>query len=151
LGQTYWKEQWPKPDKNNPTTFDPGLFWKHGGSLFFGNDWSAEIAVGCYNPTSKLCCHCNVQLGTMDDTDIRQLALFYLTLEHMCKEIKEMEHHQFLTNFSPFWKSTTEFGTKNSWQHAVALMPVTSRCGLLELACSMALYVLHVLPYFMLS
>lgn len=46
---------------------------------------------------------------------------------------------------SPFWKSTTEVGTKNPWQHAVAPIPVTSRCARLELACSMALYVLHVL------
>jgi hypothetical protein len=48
---------------------------------------------------------------------------------------------------SPFWKSTTDVGTKNPWQHAVAPIPVTSRCGLLELACSIALYVLHVLGY----
>lgn len=46
---------------------------------------------------------------------------------------------------SPFWKSTTDVGTKNPWQHAVAPIPVTSRCGRLELACSMALQVLHVL------
>ena len=52
------------------------------------------------------------------------------------------------THLSPFWKSTTEVGTKKPWQQVVAPMPVTSRCGLLKLACSMALYVLHVLGYF---
>jgi hypothetical protein len=31
------------------------------------------------------------------------------------------------THLSPFWKSTTDVGTKNPWQHAVAPMPVTSR------------------------
>ena len=51
------------------------------------------------------------------------------------------------TNLSPFWKSTTEVGTKNPWQQAVAPMPVTSRCGRLEFASSMALYVLQVLGY----
>jgi hypothetical protein len=51
------------------------------------------------------------------------------------------------TYLSPFWKSTTEVGTKNLWQQAVAPMPVTSRCAWLELACSIALYVLHVLGY----
>ena len=50
-------------------------------------------------------------------------------------------------NLSPFWKSTTDVGMKNPWQHAVAPMPVTSRCGRLEFACSIALYVLHVLGY----
>jgi hypothetical protein len=34
---------------------------------------------------------------------------------------------------------------KNPWQQAVAPIPVTSRCALLEFVCSMALYVLHVL------
>jgi len=43
------------------------------------------------------------------------------------------------TYFSPFWKSTTEARTKKPWQQAVAPMPVTSRCALLEFACSMAL------------
>ncbi len=42
------------------------------------------------------------------------------------------------TYFSPFWKSTTEVGTKKPWQHAVAPMPVISRCALLEFACSIA-------------
>ena len=51
------------------------------------------------------------------------------------------------TDLSPFWKSTTEVGTKNPWQQAVAPMPVTSRCGRLEFASSMALYVLQVLGY----
>ena len=49
------------------------------------------------------------------------------------------------THLSPFWKSTTEVGTKKPWQQAVAPMPVTSRCVRLEFACSIALYVLHVL------
>ena len=53
----------------------------------------------------------------------------------------------YCTYRSPFWKSTTDVGTKNPWQHAVAPIPVTSRCGLLEFACSIALYVLHVLGY----
>ena len=56
-------------------------------------------------------------------------------------------HAMECTYFSPFWKSTTVAGMKNPWQQAVAPMPVTSRCGLLEFACSMALYVLHVLGY----
>jgi hypothetical protein len=50
-------------------------------------------------------------------------------------------------HLSPFWKSTTEVGMKNPWQQAVAPMPVTSRCGRLEFACSIALYVLHVFGY----
>ena len=51
------------------------------------------------------------------------------------------------THLSPFWKSTTDVGTKNPWQQAVAPMPVTSRCDRRELACSIARYVLQVLHY----
>ena len=51
------------------------------------------------------------------------------------------------TYLSPFWKSTTEVGTKNPWQQAVAPIPVTSKCGWLEFANSMALYVLQILGY----
>ena len=51
------------------------------------------------------------------------------------------------TYLSPFWKSTTEVGTKNPWQQAVAPMPVTSKCDQLEFANSMALCVLQVLGY----
>jgi hypothetical protein len=43
------------------------------------------------------------------------------------------------TNLSPFWKSTTDVGTKNPWLQAVAPIPVTSRCGRHEFAFSMAL------------
>jgi hypothetical protein len=43
------------------------------------------------------------------------------------------------THLSPFWKSTTDVGTKKPWQQAVAPIPVTSRCALLEFACSIAL------------
>jgi hypothetical protein len=58
-----------------------------------------------------------------------------------------LEQLIYRTDLSPFWKSTTEEGKKKPWQQAVAPMPVMSRCGRLELACSMALYVLHVLGY----
>jgi hypothetical protein len=79
--------------------FDPNVFWKHGGSLVFGGPWSADVAAGCYNPTSQLACHCNVQLSTADDTDVREVVLYYLNSFHVYEEIKEMVRLQFLTDF----------------------------------------------------
>jgi hypothetical protein len=54
--------------------------------------------------------------------------------ENIGYDVQELQTYR-----SPFWKSTTEVGTKNPWQQAVAPMPVTSRCARLELACSIAL------------
>jgi hypothetical protein len=34
LGDTYWKKQWPRPDRNNPSAFDPNVFWKYGALSF---------------------------------------------------------------------------------------------------------------------
>ena len=34
LGDTYWKKQWPRPDGNNPSAFDPDAFWKYGALVF---------------------------------------------------------------------------------------------------------------------
>jgi hypothetical protein len=107
LGNTYWKKQWPKPDRNNPSMFDPNVFWKYGGSLLFGEQQSADVAAGCYNPTSQLACRCHVQLSTADDTDFCQVVLYYLNSFHMYVEIKEMVCLQFPTNFKKQWKHQT--------------------------------------------
>jgi hypothetical protein len=98
LGNTYWKKQWPR-DGNNPSMFDPNLFWKYGGSLLFGGLQSANITAGRYNPTSQLSCHCHVQLSTADDTDVREVVLYYLNSFHVYEEIKEMVRLQFPTDF----------------------------------------------------
>ncbi|KAI9437866.1 hypothetical protein BJY52DRAFT_1196235 [Lactarius psammicola] len=105
LGNTYWKKQWPIHDGNDLLAFDPNVFWKFGGSLLFGDDWSADINVGRYNPTSRLACHCDIQLTTADDTDIRQVVLYYLNSYHVYEEIKEMERLQFPTDFKKRWRS----------------------------------------------
>jgi hypothetical protein len=109
LGNTYWKKQWPKPDgnKHNLSNFDPDVFWKYGGPLLFGNERSADIAAGRYNPTSRLSCHCEVQLATADDTDIRQVVLYYLNSFHVYEEIREMARLQFPTTFEKRWKDQT--------------------------------------------
>ena len=70
----------------------------------------------------------------------------------ICLNVNTLHIHHWVdeciwTHLSPFWKSTTEAGTKKPWQQAVAPMPVTSRWCLLEFVCSIALYVLHVLGY----
>ena len=79
--------------------FDPDVFWKYGGTLLFGSLRSADVAAGCYDPTSRLACRCHVQLTTADDTDIREVVLYYLNLFHMYEEIKEMVRLQFPTRF----------------------------------------------------
>jgi hypothetical protein len=107
LGSTYWKKQWPKNDGNNPLAFDPDIFWKYSGSLLFGGLWSANVAAGCYNPTSQLACHCHVQLSTADDTDFCEVVLYYLNSFHMYEEIKEMVRLQFLADFKKQWKYRT--------------------------------------------
>jgi hypothetical protein len=104
LGDTYWKKQWPRPDGNNPSAFDPGTFWKYGGPLLFGNERSADVAAGRYNPTSWLACRCDVDLATADDTDIRQVILYYLNTFHVYEEIKEMERFLFPTTFKKRWE-----------------------------------------------
>jgi hypothetical protein len=63
--------------------FDPNIFWKYSSSLLFGEQQSADVAAGCYNPTSQLACRCHVQLSTADDTDFHQVVLYYLNLFHM--------------------------------------------------------------------
>ncbi|KAF8257366.1 hypothetical protein EI94DRAFT_1818097 [Lactarius quietus] len=104
LGNMYWKKQWPKPDADNPSTFNPNLFWKYGSALLFSKQQSADVTAGNYDPTSQLACHCNVQLTTVDDTDIRQVVLYYLNSFHVHEEIKEMECIQFPANFKKRWK-----------------------------------------------
>ncbi|KAF8262933.1 hypothetical protein EI94DRAFT_639978 [Lactarius quietus] len=104
LGNTYWKKQWPKPDADNPSTFDPSAFWKYGGVLLFGEQRSADVAAGRYDPTSRLACRCDIQLTTADDTDIRQVVLYYLNSFHVHEEIREMERIQFPANFEKRWK-----------------------------------------------
>jgi hypothetical protein len=104
LGNTYRKKQWPKPDAGNPSTFDPNTFWKHGGALLFGDQRSADVAAGRYDPRSRLACCCDVQLSMADDTDICQVVLYYLNSFHVYEEIKEMECIQFLANFKRRWK-----------------------------------------------
>ncbi|KAN0129458.1 hypothetical protein V8E53_012640 [Lactarius tabidus] len=105
LGNTYWKKQWPKPDADNPSTFDPNAFWKYGGALLFGDQRSADVAAGRYDPRSRLACGCDVQLTTADDIDIRQVTLYYLNSFHLHEEIKEMERIQFPADFERRWKS----------------------------------------------
>jgi hypothetical protein len=107
LGNTYWKKQWPKPDRNNPSMFDPNIFWKYSSSLLFGKQQSADVTAGCYNPTSQLACCCHVQLSTADDTDFCQVVLYYLNSFHMYVEIKEMVCLQFPTDFEKQWKHQT--------------------------------------------
>jgi hypothetical protein len=105
LGNTDWKKQWPRPDGNNSSTFDPNVFWKYGHTLLFSDERSAAVAAGRYNPTSQLSCRCDVQLAMADDTDIRQVVAYYLNLFHTYEEIKEMEHLQFPTTFEKRWAS----------------------------------------------
>ncbi|KAH9009722.1 hypothetical protein EDB85DRAFT_2162357 [Lactarius pseudohatsudake] len=100
LGESYWKSQWPlaAPDANNLSlTFNPEMFWKHGGPLLFGDTENTAIANGDYNPTSPLPCGCPVQMDTANDPLIKQAALYHLNWLHAIEEIKEMEQHQFPT------------------------------------------------------
>ncbi|KAH9024436.1 hypothetical protein EDB83DRAFT_2527143 [Lactarius deliciosus] len=105
LGNTCWKKQWPRHDGNNPLAFDPNMFWKYGGSLLFSDVRSADITAGCYNPTSLLSCRCDVQLATADDTDIRQVVLYYLNSFQVYEEIREIKRLQFPTTFEKRWRS----------------------------------------------
>jgi hypothetical protein len=105
LGNTGWKKQWHKPNSNSSSTFDLNVFWKYGYTLLFGDEHSAAVAVGCYNPTSQLSCCCDVQLAMADDTDIHQMVAYYLNSFHTYEEIKEMEHLQFSTTFEKRWAS----------------------------------------------
>ena len=107
LGNSYWKKQWPKHDGNNPSTFDPDKFWKYGGTLLFGGPRSADVAAGRYDPTSRLACRCHVQLTTADDTDVREVVLYYLNSFHVYEEMKEMECFQFPTDFEKRWRRQT--------------------------------------------
>ncbi|KAI9435856.1 hypothetical protein H4582DRAFT_2079482 [Lactarius indigo] len=92
LNGTYWKLQWPRRDNpSQDTTFDPSVFWKYGGPLFFGDERSVDVAAGRHNPTSALPCGCDVQITSADDSDVRQVALYYLNSFHTIAEIKEME------------------------------------------------------------
>jgi hypothetical protein len=105
LGNTYWKKQWPKPDGNNPSAFDTDAFWKYGGALLFGVERSADVAAGRHNPTSGLACRCDVHLATADDTNIRQVVLYYLNSFHVYEEIREMERLLFPTTFEKRWEA----------------------------------------------
>ena len=77
--------------------FDPNIFWKYRCSLLFGDERSATITAGRYNPTSQLACHCDVQLDMVDDTNVCQVVVYYFNSFHMYEEIKEMERLQFPT------------------------------------------------------
>jgi hypothetical protein len=104
LGNAYWKTQWPKGDNPPTETFDANIFWKHGGPLFFGDTWSADVAAGRDKPTSFLPCRCNVQMTTADDENVRQVTLFYLNSFHVREEIKAMERLQFEDTFVRRWR-----------------------------------------------
>ncbi|KAH9035246.1 hypothetical protein EDB85DRAFT_2143898 [Lactarius pseudohatsudake] len=105
LGNSYWKRQLPKRDSPSPdATFDPNVFWKYGGPLFFGDQRSVDIASGRYNITTSLPCRCDVQMTMVDDADIRQVVLYYLNSYHAFEEIKEMERIQFPTTFEKGWR-----------------------------------------------
>ena len=106
LGNTYWKQCWPSRDNSSlDTTFDPTLFWKHGGPLFFGDTLSADVAAGHHDPSSLLPCRCDVQMSTADDPQIRQVILYHLNSRHVYEEVKEMERLQFKTTFEKRWRS----------------------------------------------
>ena len=115
LGNTYWKTQWPKQD-DSPTTFDPNVFWKHGGPLFFGDIRSADVAAGRHDPTRLLPCHCVVQMSTADDPDVRQVILYYLNSFHIYEEIKAMERIQLKDTFEKRWIH------KECWVYHIAEM-----------------------------
>jgi hypothetical protein len=104
LGNTYWKKQWLRPSVDNPSAFNPNVFWKYRGALLFSDQRSADVAAGRYDPRSQLACCCNIQPTMADDTNIRQVALYYLNSFHMHEEIKEMECIQFLADFERQWK-----------------------------------------------
>ncbi|KAH9072210.1 hypothetical protein EDB83DRAFT_2516986 [Lactarius deliciosus] len=106
LGNTYWKQQWPKHDGNvspHDNTFDPDAFWRHGGPLLFGDELSAEIAAGRFDPTSTLPCRCAVRIDTADDPDVRQAAVYQLARRHLFEEMREMERLQFPDNPDNRW------------------------------------------------
>ncbi|KAH9163207.1 hypothetical protein EDB89DRAFT_2021934, partial [Lactarius sanguifluus] len=81
----------------------PDAFWKHGGPLLFGDELSAEIAAGRFDPTSTLPCCCAVRMDTADDPDVRQAALYQLARRHLFEEIREMERLQFPDNPDNRW------------------------------------------------
>ncbi|KAH9171259.1 hypothetical protein EDB89DRAFT_1972868 [Lactarius sanguifluus] len=105
LNGTYWKLQWPKRDNpSQDATFDPSVFWKYGGPLFFGDERSVDVVAGRHSPTSALPCGCDVQMTSADDPDVRQVALYYLNSFHAIAEIKEMERLQFPAEFERRWR-----------------------------------------------
>ncbi|KAI9443054.1 hypothetical protein H4582DRAFT_2072125 [Lactarius indigo] len=110
LGNSYWKRQLPNRDSPSPDeTFDPNVFWKYGGPLFFGDQQSADVAAGRYKITTSLPCHCDVQMTMVDDTNIRQVVLYYLNSYHAFEEVKEMERIQFPATFEKRWKDQEMF------------------------------------------
>jgi hypothetical protein len=118
LGNTYWKRWWSKRTGDNLSqgstfAFDPNMFWKYGGPLLFGDQRSADIAARRHNPTSRLPCHCKVQMAAGDDTDVREAVLYHLNSFHVYEEVKQMERIQFPTTFEKRWKRQV---------HSVALM-----------------------------
>jgi hypothetical protein len=124
LNNTYWKRQWPKGDNSPPQTFfEADIFWKHGGPLFFGDTWSADVTAGRDNPTSSLPCRCDVQITTADDEDVRQVTLFYLNSFHVHEEIKAMERLQFGDSFEKRWRRQ-----EISVNHLVDMWDPTAGC-----------------------
>ncbi len=115
LGNTYWKTQWPKRDDPPTATFDPNVFWKHGGPLFFGDIRSADVAAG-HDPTRLLPCRCGVQMSMADDPDVRQVILYYLNSFHVYEEVKAMERLQFKATFEKQWRH------KENWVIHIAEM-----------------------------
>ncbi|KAH9035442.1 hypothetical protein EDB83DRAFT_2318742 [Lactarius deliciosus] len=77
--------------------------WSMGPS-FFGDQRSMDVASGCYNITTSLPCHCDIQMTMVDDTDICQVVLYYLNLYHVFEEVKEMERIQFPATFEKRWR-----------------------------------------------
>jgi hypothetical protein len=96
LGNTYWKSMWPRPLPGDVSSsnFDPARFWICGGPLFFGDEKSAEVASG-RGVASVLYCHCEVQMDSADDDEVRQTVLYHLNMNHASAEIKEMDRLQF--------------------------------------------------------
>src|SRR6266566_1217303 len=86
---------WPRPNPGDAgsSNFDPAQFWIRGGPLFFGEDISAKV-VSRRDMASVLYCHCEVQMNTADDDEIRQTVLYHLNMSHAYDEIKERDRLQ---------------------------------------------------------
>jgi hypothetical protein len=95
---------WPRPNPGNMSlsSFDPARFWVHGGPLFFGDKISGEVTSG-RDVTSVLHCHCEIQMESTNDDEVRQMVLYHLNIAHASAEIKEMDRLQFPLDFEKRW------------------------------------------------